>query len=163
MSHRAQIFLSATFSFVLLGCSQTAWLGSPGPLATGGTTGSGGVPGPSVTGGATGAGGSLGTGGTYYIRNTGPGGEPGSGGSSGAGGSSTSDAGGTLAELCSTTGGTISSHSCCLSASDFPNSCSVGACGCSPTDSKTVSTCDCKTGTCFDPGHGCRPYGDSGF
>jgi hypothetical protein len=147
MSLRAWVFLSASSLGVLVGCDQTASLGSPGPSATGGTNGSGGAPS---------------TGGTYYIGNTAPGGQSGSGGSSGTGGSSTSDAGGNLADLCSTTGGTISTQSCCSSAANFPNSCEVGACGCSPTNSKTISMCLCKSGTCFDPAVGCRPYSDAG-
>ena len=162
MSLRAWVFLSASSLGVLVGCDQTASLGSPGPSATGGTNGSGGAPSPLATGGSKGSGGAPGTGGTYYIGNTAPNGQSGSGGSSGTGGSSTSDAGGNLAELCSATGGTISTQSCCSSASDFSDSCSVGACGCSPASSKTISVCACKTGSCFDRTVGCRPYGDAG-
>ncbi|HEX7598656.1 MAG TPA: Kazal-type serine protease inhibitor domain-containing protein [Polyangia bacterium] len=58
------------------------------------------------------------------------------------------------AALCTATGGTITTTSCCLSASDFPNSCLDGACGCAPTSSHDVNTCSCPTG-CFVPGTGC--------
>jgi hypothetical protein len=158
------VFLAAWSVTLLVGCSRTDALGSPGPSSTGGSLGSGGTTVPSVTGGQPGSGGVLATGGTPYIGSTGPGGQAGSGGSSGAGGSSTSDAGANLAELCSTTGGTISSQSCCASdsISDFPDSCAVGACSCSPTSSKMVNTCACKAGTCFDHALGCRPRGDAG-
>jgi hypothetical protein len=167
MSVRAQVCLSVWFLLVLAGCSQTASLGSP---ATGGSSGSGGTPGPLSSGGVSGSGGSPATGGIPFIGNTGPGGQSGtggnsgSGGSSGTGGSSTSDAGANLAELCTTTGGKISSKSCCagLSPPDFPNSCSVGACGCAAADSKTMSTCDCGS-DCFDQRRGCVPHDDGGF
>jgi len=64
----------------------------------------------------------------------------------------------------STTGGTITPKLCCSGpgATDFPGSCSVGACSCSATNSKMFSTCDCGSG-CFDQDHGCVSYGDSGF
>jgi hypothetical protein len=44
---------------------------------------------------------------------------------------------------------------CCTSSGDFPNSCSVGACGCGPADSHMVQTCACPAGQCFDPAAGC--------
>jgi hypothetical protein len=58
------------------------------------------------------------------------------------------------AALCTATGGTVSSSLCCSATADFPNSCLVGACGCAPDYSHTISTCDCTTG-CFLPGYGC--------
>jgi hypothetical protein len=64
------------------------------------------------------------------------------------------------AALCTTTGGTVSSSLCCNSATDFPNSCATGACGCAPEYSHTISTCNCATG-CFLPGYGC--VGPSGI
>ena len=67
----------------------------------------------------------------------------------------TTDAGG-LADVCTSTGGTVSSSSCCLSAGDFPSSCAIGACGCAPDYSHTVQTCSCTSGHCFDPTMGCH-------
>jgi hypothetical protein len=58
------------------------------------------------------------------------------------------------AATCTATGGVVSSSLCCSATSDFPNSCSVGACGCAPANSHTVSTCSCGAG-CFLPGYGC--------
>jgi hypothetical protein len=57
---------------------------------------------------------------------------------------------------CLNSGGTVSVSSCCKSSNDFPNSCLIGACGCSPTDSHQVKTCDCGEGKCFD-GEKCLP------
>jgi hypothetical protein len=55
------------------------------------------------------------------------------------------------AELaCTSSGGTVATASCCLSADDFPNACLVGACGCSAENSHDVSTCDCGEGMCFN-------------
>jgi hypothetical protein len=59
-----------------------------------------------------------------------------------------------LAALCTATGGQVSSGLCCASATDFPNSCLAGACGCASSSSHTVSTCNCGAG-CFIPGYGC--------
>jgi hypothetical protein len=39
---------------------------------------------------------------------------------------------------------------CCKSISDFPNLCVIGACGCSPDNSKEITVCDCGEGKCFD-------------
>jgi hypothetical protein len=58
------------------------------------------------------------------------------------------------AALCTATGGQVSSALCCNSATDFPNSCATGACGCATSNSHTVSTCTCAAG-CFMPGVGC--------
>jgi hypothetical protein len=58
------------------------------------------------------------------------------------------------ADLCTSTGGQLTKSLCCQSASDYPNSCLTGACGCSTTNSHTINTCSCPTG-CFDPAHGC--------
>ena len=55
------------------------------------------------------------------------------------------------AELaCTDSGGTVANASCCTSASDFPNICLIGACGCAAEDSHEVSTCDCGSGNCFN-------------
>ena len=59
-----------------------------------------------------------------------------------------------LAALCTATGGQVGSQLCCNSATDFPNSCLGGACGCAPESSHTVSVCTCTTG-CFVPASGC--------
>jgi len=51
---------------------------------------------------------------------------------------------------CMNSGGTIKTSLCCKSASDFPNSCLIGACGCAPGSSHEVKICDCPEGKCFD-------------
>ncbi len=51
---------------------------------------------------------------------------------------------------CTASGGSVSTTSCCLSSDDFPNSCNIGACGCAPTSSHDVKTCDCGEGKCFN-------------
>ena len=51
---------------------------------------------------------------------------------------------------CVETGGTILSQLCCKSASELPNTCAAGACGCSPEDSAPLDVCDCPPGRCFD-------------
>jgi hypothetical protein len=65
-----------------------------------------------------------------------------------------SDAG--AAGLCTSTGGTVAMGSCCKSQSGFPNSCTVGACTCSPSSSHMIEECSCPTGKCFDPAKGCN-------
>jgi eight-cysteine-cluster-containing protein len=49
-------------------------------------------------------------------------------------------------KACIDSGGTVTTVNCCKSGSDFPNSCLIGACGCSPENSKPVKFCDCGTG-----------------
>jgi hypothetical protein len=56
----------------------------------------------------------------------------------------------TKEQSCLSSGGTISTASCCGQTQDFPNSCLIGACGCSPTSSHQVKTCSCGAGKCFD-------------
>jgi len=51
---------------------------------------------------------------------------------------------------CINAGGTVKTSLCCLSTGDFPNLCSVGPCGCSPTNSHEVKICDCGEGKCWD-------------
>ena len=51
---------------------------------------------------------------------------------------------------CTGSGGTVANASCCTSASDFPNTCLIGACGCSAENSHEVSTCECGEGKCFN-------------
>lgn len=53
-------------------------------------------------------------------------------------------------QTCIDSGGTVETGLCCLSVGDFPNTCVVGACGCSPENSHEVTICDCGEGKCFD-------------
>ncbi len=53
-------------------------------------------------------------------------------------------------QYCIDSGGTISTSLCCKSATDFPNLCLIGACGCSPENSHQVKVCDCGIDKCFD-------------
>jgi len=53
-------------------------------------------------------------------------------------------------DTCVNSGGTVETSLCCESASDFPNLCLIGACGCSPENSHQIKTCDCGEGKCFD-------------
>jgi hypothetical protein len=57
--------------------------------------------------------------------------------------------------LCLTTNGQVSTGLCCANVGDFPDSCAVGACGCSPANSHSVSTCVCPAGGCFLQPYGC--------
>jgi len=50
---------------------------------------------------------------------------------------------------CLTSGGTVTTATCCASASDFPDTCAIGACGCPPDTSHEVRVCTCGTG-CFN-------------
>lgn len=51
---------------------------------------------------------------------------------------------------CLISGGEIKESLCCNSASDFPDSCLIGACGCSPDSSRQTKVCDCGVDQCFD-------------
>jgi hypothetical protein len=53
-------------------------------------------------------------------------------------------------ELCEHSGGTAKIQLCCNSVSDFPNTCQVGVCVCSPNNSHDVKICDCGEGKCWD-------------
>ena len=55
---------------------------------------------------------------------------------------------------CLGSGGTVTSAMCCASTGDFPDTCGVGACGCSPDASHEVRFCDCGAGICFN-GNAC--------
>jgi len=57
-------------------------------------------------------------------------------------------------QACIITGGTIETSLCCKSSEDFPSSCLIGACGCSPDNNKEVKVCNCGEGKCFS-GMGC--------
>jgi hypothetical protein len=51
---------------------------------------------------------------------------------------------------CRQSGGTVETGLCCASVGDFPNTCSIGSCGCSPSSSHEVKICDCGPNSCFD-------------
>ena len=51
---------------------------------------------------------------------------------------------------CRESGGETITSLCCKSVTDFPNLCLVGACGCSPEESREIKICDCGEGMCFD-------------
>ena len=53
-------------------------------------------------------------------------------------------------DACKNSGGTVTTQLCCQSASDFPNTCLIGACGCSPTSSHEINVCDCGEGKCWN-------------
>jgi len=55
-----------------------------------------------------------------------------------------------IEKACINSGGDIANSLCCKSSDDFPNLCSIGACGCSPDNSHWVKICDCGEGKCFD-------------
>jgi hypothetical protein len=51
---------------------------------------------------------------------------------------------------CLDSGGKVSTALCCKTSSDFPNTCLIGACGCSSENSHQVKVCDCGLDKCFD-------------
>lgn len=53
-------------------------------------------------------------------------------------------------QACLIAGGTIGTELCCKSSGDFPNSCLIGACGCSAENSHEVKFCNCGIDSCFD-------------
>jgi len=53
-------------------------------------------------------------------------------------------------QACINSGGTVTTQLCCNSATDFPNTCLIGACGCSPDNSHEVKVCDCGEGKCWN-------------
>jgi len=59
-------------------------------------------------------------------------------------------------QTCVLSGGIIKTSLCCNLTSDFPNTCLIGVCGCSPAYSHQVKSCDCGEGKCFN-GHICIP------
>ncbi|HTY43774.1 MAG TPA: hypothetical protein VMC80_00845 [Patescibacteria group bacterium] len=63
----------------------------------------------------------------------------------------------TKEQLCINSGGTVTASSCCGSVSDFPNTCAIGACGCSPANSHNIQSCNCGAGKCFD-GNACVSF-----
>ena len=67
---------------------------------------------------------------------------------------STSDmaqrADGGAGDTCIASGGQVVERMCCATEHPFPQTCTVGACGCSPMNSAPIATCQCPSGTCFD-------------
>ena len=61
-----------------------------------------------------------------------------------------------LGAACVASGGTLTTEACCTSSDDFPSTCLIGACGCSPANSHTVQLCDCGSGKCWN-GATCTP------
>jgi hypothetical protein len=59
------------------------------------------------------------------------------------------------AQSCTTTGGQLANNLCCSGADNFPDSCGVGACSCSPANLQVVDTCVCPSGACFLKSVGC--------
>jgi len=53
-------------------------------------------------------------------------------------------------QVCSLSRGTIITSLCCKTTGDFPNTCLIGACGCSPGYSHEVKFCDCGSDRCFN-------------
>jgi hypothetical protein len=51
---------------------------------------------------------------------------------------------------CIASGGTVTTQPCCKSAKSYPNTCLIGACGCSPENSKDTKVCECGQGKCFN-------------
>ncbi len=61
------------------------------------------------------------------------------------------------AQACLDAGGTVVTGTCCASASDYPNTCGLGACGCSPSGSRQLPLCECPNG-CWN-GSACTTRG----
>lgn len=55
-----------------------------------------------------------------------------------------------VAEACVKSGGKIEITFCCKSANDYPNSCAIGACGCSLENSREIKTCVCADNKCWN-------------
>lgn len=53
-------------------------------------------------------------------------------------------------EACINSGGEITISLCCKSASDYPNLCLIGPCGCALDSSHEIKVCNCGQGKCFD-------------
>lgn len=64
-------------------------------------------------------------------------------------------------KTCIDSGGTVTTADCCKLTNDFPNTCLIGACGCSPDNSHEVKICDCGDG-CWD-GTKCVKLNSTGF
>ncbi|MDX2166251.1 MAG: hypothetical protein SF182_04285 [Deltaproteobacteria bacterium] len=55
-----------------------------------------------------------------------------------------------LAQACVDAGGTVTTRLCCSGQSDFPSTCGIGACGCSPAASRLLPLCECPDGSCWN-------------
>ncbi len=53
-------------------------------------------------------------------------------------------------DACTSSGGTLVTRQCCSGATDFPNTCLIGACGCSAENSTPHNVCACPAGQCYD-------------
>ena len=53
-------------------------------------------------------------------------------------------------QACLESGGQVEEIDCCEPASNFPNQCKIGACGCAPENSQRVKICNCGKDKCFD-------------
>jgi hypothetical protein len=53
------------------------------------------------------------------------------------------------ATACLASGGSVADASCCFQVGDFPDTCKVGACSCSPQYSAPTQVCQCPQGECF--------------
>jgi hypothetical protein len=59
---------------------------------------------------------------------------------------------------CLDSGGTVTTASCCADTPQFPDTCTVGSCGCAPEHSVAVDLCSCAAADCFDRAqHACVP------
>jgi len=56
----------------------------------------------------------------------------------------------TLEQACINSGGNITTKLCCKLITEFPDTCLIGACGCSPDNSHEINACNCGTGRCWD-------------
>jgi hypothetical protein len=63
--------------------------------------------------------------------------------------------GGALAQLCRLTFGQVGTMPCCAAGMPFPDTCAVGACSCSPSNSVPTPVCSCPPASCFSPAVGC--------
>jgi hypothetical protein len=61
----------------------------------------------------------------------------------------------TQEDLCTITNGSVVMQACCKTIISFPNTCLVGACGCSLANSHDVDTCVCPDSQCYNPEVGC--------
>jgi hypothetical protein len=51
---------------------------------------------------------------------------------------------------CKSSGGTVIQSQCCRGTPEFPDTCLIGACGCSSESSALLRVCSCPEGQCFD-------------
>jgi hypothetical protein len=53
-------------------------------------------------------------------------------------------------QSCINSDGTVGTSMCCKTTGDFPNTCLIGACGCSLENSHEVKICECPQDKCFN-------------